>query len=204
MTLTPAMIADVLRGDIDRRSFSPSLPEKFEVVSERIVELPEPSAYAVKVANRLDRAIQSYLGQHDIGETDFESLFHIPQPEDEGRNRRPDLAFVTYDRWPKDRPWSFRGIARDVVPDIAVEVVSPTDPADELIAKVREYLRGGVRLVWVVYPLVREVHAYQPGSRQVCVFFGEDDLDAADILPGFRTPTAALFPPVEPPAAPAS
>ncbi len=42
------------------------------------------------------------------------------------RNRRPDLAFVSFDRWPIDRPMSSRDNAWDVVPDLAVEVTSPT------------------------------------------------------------------------------
>ncbi|MGL6097949.1 MAG: Uma2 family endonuclease, partial [Fimbriiglobus sp.] len=93
---------------------------------------------------------------------------------------------------------SFRGNARDVVPDIVAEVVSPNDLADELIAKVREYLRGGVRLVWVVYPLAREAHAYWPGANTVRAYLADDDLDAGDVLPGFRTHVGDLFPPVEP------
>jgi Uma2 family endonuclease len=195
MTFTAAMIADVLTGDTDPGAFNPPLPERFEVVDGRVVGTPEMSAYSNKVAKRLDRAVELHLGQNDVGETDIEALFHIPQPEDKGRNRRPDWAFTSYDRWPKDKPWSFRGNARDVVPDIAAEIVSPTDPADDLIAKVREYLRGGVRLVWVVYPLAREVHAYRPGSATVQVHVADADLDAPDVLPGFRTPVGPLFPP---------
>jgi Uma2 family endonuclease len=88
-----------------------------------------------------------------------------------------------------------------VVPDIVAEVVSPTDPADELIAKVREYLRGGVRLVWIVYPLAQEVHAYRPEHRDIQAYLAADHLDAGDVLPDFRTRVGDLFPPVEPPPA---
>jgi Uma2 family endonuclease len=174
------------------------LPDRYEVVNDEIVELPPMSNYAGEVANRLNRAITLYLVEKDIGDTAIEQLFRIPLPEDRSRNRKPDMAFISYERWPRSRPFPYTGNARDVVPDIAVEVVSPGDAADELIAKAREYLRGGVRLVWIVYPLAQEIHAYLPEARTIRVFFPADELDAGDILPGFHTPVGALFPPTVP------
>src|SRR5205085_59732 len=90
-------------------------------------------------------------------------------------------------RWPADRPESRTENAWETVPEIAAEVVSPNDEADELLAKVREYLRGGVRLVWVVYPTVQEVHAYWPGATTIRVYAGADELDTgkpAVLVPG--------------------
>jgi Uma2 family endonuclease len=176
------------------------LPDKYEVVFGRILEPRPMSSYARTLANRLKQAVDRFLVANDLGTSEVENGFHIPLAEDEGRNRIPDWAFVSYERWPKDRPHPLTGNFRDVVPDIAAEVVSPTDPADELLVKVREYLRGGVRLVWVVYPAAREVHAYRPGVRDVRVYLADDELDAGDILPAFRTPVGPLFPPTEAPA----
>jgi Uma2 family endonuclease len=176
------------------------LPDFYEVVNGDIVEVPPMSNYAGQVANRLNRAMTIYLLAKDIGDTAIEQLFRIPLPEDRSRNRKPDMAFVSYERWPLSKPFPFTGNARDVVPDIAVEVVSPGDTADDLVAKAREYLRGGVRLVWVIYPLAQEIHAYLPEVRDVRVYFASDELEAGDILPGFHTSVAALFPPKELPA----
>lgn len=179
------------------------LPDFFEVVNGEIVEPPPMSDYALDIANLLNRTLGRYLDHQDLGVAAVEYLFRIPLPEDRDRIRRPDVSFLSYERWPKERPRSYTDHGRRPVPDIAVEVISPSDAADEVISKVREYLRGGVRLVWVVYPLVREIHAYWPEKRDVRVYFETDELDAGDILPGFSTPVGALFPPVEtPPAAP--
>lgn len=112
------------------------------------------------------------------------------------------MAFVSYERWALSRPFSPTANAWNVVPDLAVEVISPGDSAGDIPGKSREYLRGGVRLVWLIYPLSQEVHAYLPGAREIKVYFATDELDAGDILPGFKTPIAELFPPVEPPPAP--
>ena len=84
--------------------------------------------------------------------------------------------------------------ALDVVPDIVAEVASPGDTADDLLKNAREYLRGGVRLVWIVYPYTQEVHAYWPGKNQVRVYSLMDELDAGDILPGFHTPAPSEVP----------
>lgn len=192
-------VPDDVLSESEVRVVPESLPDHFEVINGQIVETPYMSDYAVEVAHRLKRAVDRHLDTHDLGESGIERLYSIPQPDDGGRNRRPDWSYVSYERWPKDHPYSYRGHARDVVPDIAAEVVSPGDHADELNAKVWEYLRGGVRLVWVVYPLSQQIHAYRPGSNQIRVYFAADELDAGDILPGFRTPLAPLFPPVEAP-----
>jgi Uma2 family endonuclease len=175
------------------------LPDRYEVIHDEIVELPPMSFYATEVANQLKSALDRFLLTSDIGRSRIELLFKIPLTEDRTRNRQPDLVFVSYQRWPRDRAIPFTGNALDVVPDIAAEVVSPGDTADELIAKAREYLRGGVRLVWIVYPLAQEIHAYLPGVRDVRVYFAIDELEAGDILPGFRTSVGPLFPPTEPP-----
>ena len=124
-------------------------------------------------------------------------LFRIPLPEDANRKRRPDVAFVSVDRWPLDRPMSPTEEAWDVVPDLAVEVASPTDLAEFLLRKVAEYFRAGVRLVWVVYPLTRCIHVYQSWNR-IQVVTESDTLDGGTVLPGFRLALDRLFGPVEP------
>ena len=62
------------------------------------------------------------------------------------------FAFDSFDRWPIDRPMSPTDEAWDVVPDLAVEVTSPIDLAEDLLHMVAEYFKAGVRMVWVVYP----------------------------------------------------
>jgi Uma2 family endonuclease len=127
----------------------------------------------------------------------MDTLYRLPLPEDETRNRRPDLSFVTFDRWPDTKPIPYRGNPADVVPDLVVEVASPTDDAEALQEKVNEYLRAGVRLVWVIYPLVRKLYAYIVPNA-VHIFAEGDALDAGDVLPGFSVPMASLFPPMAP------
>jgi Uma2 family endonuclease len=111
-----------------------------------------------------------------------------------------DLAFISSDRLAK---------VSDVekylpfAPDLAVEVVSPTNTASEIQLKVDQYLAAGTRLVWVVYPDLRKVSVFQPGGASSPAAYTET-LDGGDVLPGLKLAVADLFPPSETAAAPTS
>jgi Uma2 family endonuclease len=107
-----------------------------------------------------------------------------------GLVRIPDVSFVSWDRLPHRRiP---REAIADLVPDLAVEVISPGNTHEEMDRKLREYFSVGVRLVWYVYPKTCEVHAYtSPGRPQV--YSRSQTLDAVSVLPGFSVPLASIF-----------
>lgn len=101
----------------------------------------------------------------------------------------PDAAFVRSDRLPPEEEQDgFLPLA----PDLAVEVVSPSDSSDYVTDKVMEYLDAGTSLVWVVQPRRRIVTVYTPDH--IGRVLGEaDELDGGDVLPGFRLPVTAIF-----------
>jgi Uma2 family endonuclease len=102
--------------------------------------------------------------------------------------RSPDAAFVRADRLPPRE--ERRGTLR-LAPDLAVEVVSPSDRLPDVRAKVREYLAAGTRLVWVIEPRQQTVTVYPAGGDAYELREG-DTLDG-DVLPGFRLAVADLF-----------
>jgi Uma2 family endonuclease len=163
----------------------------YEVIDGQRVELPPMSAFAARIAFLLGTQLHTFGVSQNLGEGAVETLFRLPLVV--GRNRRPDVAFVTYQRWARGRPIPPRDNAWDVVPDLAVEVISPTDVAEELMTKVQEYFQAGVRLVWVVYPLQGFVHVYE-ALTQIRGLTRADELDGGQVLPGFRLPLATLFP----------
>ena len=164
--------------------------ELYEIVNGKRVRKPPMSLYAVLLGNTLYFHLVSFTRINNLGRTLQEGLFHLPAPV--GRHRRPDLAFVSYQRWAKTRPISRTVNAWDVVPNLAVEVVSPTNTAEELIGKIDEYFRAGVELVWVVYPQQSLVYVYQP-TMPITVLGVNDTLDGGTAVPGFRLPLAELF-----------
>lgn len=101
----------------------------------------------------------------------------------------PDVAFVRADRLPPRR--DRRGYL-PVVPDLVVEIVSPSDQADDVIDKVNRYLAAGVRLIWVAWPDSRSISVYAPGREPRHLGEG-DTLDGEDVLPGFRLSVADVF-----------
>jgi Uma2 family endonuclease len=171
------------------------LPDRYEVVHGDVVELKPMSAFSSEVANRIHRRLVAYGEATGLGQPRMDMLFHVPLPSDRSRNRRPDVSFITYAQWPDDRPLPYRGNPMDVVPELIVEVASPTDEAEALISKAHEYLEAGARLVWLVYPRVRSVYAYESPTR-FRIFAATDELDGGTVLPGFHVPMALLFPPV--------
>ena len=145
--------------------------------------------FAVWTASRLARFLGNFA-EENLGRAITEALFHLPAPIN--RDRRPDVALVSYERWAKDRPLPATANAWDVVPNLAIEVVSPTDSVEELEQKIAEYFRAGVQLVWVVHPTRSKVHVYQ-SPTQITVLSKNDVLDAGTVVPGFKLALAELF-----------
>ena len=103
--------------------------------------------------------------------------------------RAPDVAFVNAARIPPGK----RTIKFfDGAPDLAVEVVSPSDTVDELDEKVSDYLTAGCQMVWVVHPKIKSVTIYRPAAQPM-VLGDADSLDGQDVLPGFRCSVAEIF-----------
>ncbi len=77
-------------------------------------------------------------------------------------------------------------------PDLAVEVISPSDGPGDIAAKMEHYRRAGVPLVWWVQPKTRTVTVYRDGQKAGELGEG-DELDGGDVLPGFRLAVAEIF-----------
>ena len=103
--------------------------------------------------------------------------------------REPDIAYISAARLPPGV--RVRGYA-EVVPDLVVEIASPSDGQREVSDKARMWLRYGVRLVWVVQPDTYTVDVYEPG-RAVVTLDEHGTLDGLDVLPGFTCAVRDIF-----------
>ena len=125
-------------------------------------------------------------------------VFQHVLPGDPGRVRKPDASVIRTER--------LRQLAdpdpgyMPVVPDLAVEVVSPNDVWSDLVDKVREYQLAGFPLVWIADPGFRTLTVHRTGEKPA-MLSGDDLVTAESALPGFACRVADLFPP--PPAEPA-
>ena len=163
--------------------------ELYEVIDGIRVRTPPMAAIAGWTASEISRHLGNFAVAN-LGRSVVEILFHLPAPVN--RDRRPDVAFISYQRWAKSRPIPSTGNAWDVVPNLATEVVSPTDGAQDLDEKIAEYFRAGVELVWIVYPMRSKIHVYH-SLTQISVLTKADVLDGGEVVPGFRLALAELF-----------
>jgi Uma2 family endonuclease len=137
----------------------------------------------------LVRIVSNYAWNASQGLVQAEMLFLI----DKSRNlqRRPEVSFVSFPRWPKGRPVPGTP-AWEVVPELAVEVVSPINGAYEVLEKVEDYFACGVQRVWVIYPPFSKVYDYA-SATSVRILTRADHLSGGDVLPGFELPLSELF-----------
>lgn len=175
----------------------PTLPDLYEVVNGEIVECPPMSPYSVEVAHLLNDSMRAFLAAQPLGRTRVEYPFLITAPGDEGRVRLPDLAFVSFDRWPRNRPIPRTGHGLAVVPELVVEVVSPNDKVEELMTKTAEYLAAGAQQVWHIHPVRRLLYVFD-SLTQVRGFLHTDTVPGDPVLSGFSFRLADVLPETEP------
>ena len=171
--LQPAAIGD------DRESL-------YEIVDGQRVEVPRMGVRETLIANALARRYWQQVRERHSGDFVIEVLFELA----DGLKRRPDCAFVPFSRWPS--PQILPGDSWRLAPSLAVEIVSPTNTADEVQGKIEDYLLHGVDLVWVVYPSQRKVYVYRDTSAAE-ILDETGVLDGGEAVPGLTVDVADLF-----------
>ena len=106
--------------------------------------------------------------------------------------RMPNVAFIS-----KGRVESLAGVTFSVAPDLAVEVISPSETPSAIRNKIDEYLTAGTQQVWTVYPKDKVIDVWQladDGSKNVRTVDVNGILNGGDILPGFTLEAKRVFP----------
>ncbi len=108
-----------------------------------------------------------------------------------GTVKIPDVSFITWARWPKDRlP---RRPVPTLVPDLAIEVLSETNTKAEMDEKLTRYFEAGVRIVWYIDAEKRSARAFIGSSANVTEIDENGTLDGGDVLPEFELSLRGLF-----------
>jgi Uma2 family endonuclease len=159
-----------------------------ELVRGEVIEMTPASAESGRVSMRIGLRVAAFVEARGAGATyTAEAGFVLARDPD--CVRAPDIAFVAKGRLPGTlAPEGFFPSA----PDLAVEVVSPTDRGSDIEEKVAEYLEAGTRLVWVVYPDLRRVRVYRAPSESFTVGEG-GTLSGDPVLPGLAIPVTDIF-----------
>ncbi len=165
--------------------------DRYELVDGELLEL-DMSNESSWVAGEIHARIRNHVKEHHLGWAFPDNTSYQCFPWEENRVRKPDASFIAKDRLPNG-PLPV-GHCR-VVPDLAVEVVSPHDLYFDVEAKVLEYLRAGVRVVWVVTPSTRTVMVHRAETASPSHLTDDAELTGDPVLPGFRCRVGDLFPP---------
>ena len=160
----------------------------YEVVDGQWTEKPAMGAWELGLANRLNVFIVGYLQGNPIGESFVEMLYRLAR--EPRLERRPDVSFVPFERWPtRVVP---EADAWEMIPALAVEIISKTNTAETIQGKIKEYFKHGVSLVWVVYPRQRQIQVYD-GPKASRILDDTDALDGGKVLPGFQLPVVQFL-----------
>jgi Uma2 family endonuclease len=170
--------------------------DRYELIDGNLVER-NVGSLASLIGGELFGLLRAHVKQHNLGwvwpgDNTYQCFPHAPT-----RVRRPDVSFIRQGRLPGGQA---AGGHERVVPDVVAEVLSPNDMAYDIDERLEDYLRAGVRLVWVVSPTTRTVQVYRADNSGTRLR-ESDDLTGEDVVPGFRCRVGDLFPP--PPAQPA-
>ena len=103
--------------------------------------------------------------------------------------REPDIAYISADRMPPDA--DIPGYS-EIVPNLVVEVASPSDSLRDVEKKALMWLEHGVRLVWAAHPSTRTVDVYRADGT-TSTLTESDTLDGGDVLPGFTLRVSDIF-----------
>lgn len=166
----------------------PQAGVRYELVKGELLEMSPTGSRHGRIANMITFLLTQFVRQHKLGVVyAAETGFKLQENPD--TVRAADAAFVAQERIPPEgEPEGYWAIA----PDLVVEVVSPSDSALLVQAKVTDWLEAGCRLVWVVYPDTRTVTEYR-SLREVQVLMVDQRLAGGEALPGFSCAIAEIF-----------
>jgi len=159
----------------------------FELVRGEVIEVSRPTRPHCRVSFTVGFLLETFVRDRDFGYVCSNDTGVILE-RDPDTVRGPDIALYE-DATSFDEIHPKYG---EVPPILAVEVLSPNDRPNKVMAKVTDYLRAGVKLVWVIDPEDRTVAVYAPD--RVARFVGRDgELTGDDALPGLSLRVAEFF-----------
>jgi Uma2 family endonuclease len=161
---------------------------RYEIVNGELIDMGNSGAKHGYVCSILMILLGGYVRLHKLGAMfDSSTAFKMKS----GNKRSPDVSFMAKERLQglDDIPDGFL----EGAPDLAVEILSPSNTVEEIDKKIIEYFDNGSRLVWVINPKQNYILVYRNGQEPDRLVKSNDSLDGEEIVPGFNLPVAELF-----------
>lgn len=142
--------------------------------------------------------MRAYGIQHQNGEAFFETTYILPENYNSKwvtNSLTPDVMFIKESRLTEYRQNTpdWKAMPYAIIPDVVVEVISPTDKYADVATKIERYQTDGVPLIWIVNPKSETISIYTPDRSKVTVLSKEDTLTGGDVLPDFSLAVADIF-----------
>jgi len=163
---------------------------RYELINGELEKMPSPGPPHGRIAFRLNVCLGSFILDHELGEG-FANDTGFKLTSNPDTVLAPDFAFVTNERY---REGSKTEGYWPGPPDLAVEVLSPSDRPGKVKLKISRWFSFGTRQVWIVDPKHSTVTVYRSPS-DVTTFSGSDDLEAQDLFPGLQLSLDKIFGP---------
>src|SRR5258708_3027196 len=150
--------------------------KRLELIEGVIYQMTPTGGEHGEVVTELTLFVGGYVKAHQLGRVTAAETGYRLAPR---TVVAPDIGFISTERAPERLPKKYIPMA----PDLAVEVISPSDTYSRTMKKVSLYLRYGTRLVWLVDPDEKTIAIHS--SAGVRTLTMNDTLDGSDVLPGF-------------------
>ena len=183
-------MSDVMTGLVTVEEFMamPDDGRRVELVRGEVQELAPSFAIAGVVGSNVMWLLDSHVRRHNLGRVFMDGVTFALVPHRHSA-RSPDIGFIRADRLP---PRGFGPGPVRIPPDLAVEVLSPSETRKRLEAKLDDYREAETPLIWVVDPDARTVEVRPLDAPSYTLGEG-DALTGAPVLPDFRCAVAELF-----------
>ena len=160
--------------------------EGYEYVKGELVPMPPPSREHGEISVNVIRYLDAHVYQNKLGRLyTAETTFQVAE-----RIMKPDVAFVSTTQLTGNKTDKTKGFP--IPPNLAVEVVSPSDVQSRIAEKALAYLNAGTRLVWVLEPVSQTVTVYR-SERDIETLTRDDTLTGEDVVSGCSCSVAHLF-----------
>ena len=171
-----------------------SLPEYadclVELIEGEIVTMGLNNGMHGEIVIEIGRVLGNFVKPRGLGRVTGADAAFVLERTPDGRDtvRGLDVAFISFERFPEPLPQTII----DAVPELAVEIMSPSNTVPDIRLKVRQLLEAGTQAVWIVHPDFHEVDVH---TADGAITYREgDSISGGDILPGFELAVADIFP----------
>ena len=157
--------------------------ESYEYVKGELVPMSITTMVHGEISSNIVFLLGKHVRQNQLGRIyTAGTTFRIGES-----GRKPDVAFVSQERLPENR-----NQASPIPPELAIEVVSPSDKVYDVQEKALEYLDAGTRMVWVIEPIAKTVTVYR-SRNDIKILAINDTLTGDDVIEGFQCAVVEIF-----------